>query len=72
MADRYYIRIGTDRGTGGYVKTYAGGNVTTTRRRRYALYWKDRDLAMRLVVAIREIEGVSARVTVMREKAEER
>lgn len=62
----FYIRLGSLRGEGPYVRTYAGGNVTTTRRRRSALFWRDRALVGRLVAAIRKVERQHARVVLLR------
>lgn len=59
MGYRFYIRLGKRRGEGAYVKTYAGGDVTTTRRRSHALWWGDRELVRRMVRAM----GSNARVT---------
>lgn len=68
MADAYFIRLGKERGKGPYVRTYAGGNVTTTSNRWAALSWRDRDLVLRLVSAIRKVEQKHARVAVLRSK----
>lgn len=58
---RYYLRIGPQAGEGPYVRTYAGGNVKTTKKRRRALYWRDYELVLRLAAAIKKVQRVSAR-----------
>lgn len=68
MSDRYYIRLGKERGAGLYVRSYAGGDVTTTFNRWAALHWSDRDLVLRLVRVIRKVDGRHARRTVLRAK----
>ncbi len=60
--DRWYIRMGESRQRGPYVKTYAGGSVTTTKRRSGALWWTDRDLVGRLVSAIGPCRAVRVQV----------
>jgi len=59
---KFYIRIGKRRGTGPYVNSYAGGDITTTRRRSEALCWSDRGLVHLLARVIREVDGRHARV----------
>lgn len=66
MADRYFIRLGKVCGQGLYVRSYAGGDITTTFNRWAALYWEDRDTVLRLIEAIREVDGRHARATVKR------
>ncbi len=69
MSIRYFIRLGNLRGRGPYVATYAGGDVTTVRRRcDGALFWIDPLTAKRLARAIRKVDGRSARVTAWRSR----
>lgn len=66
MSDRYFIRLGTSPKSGPYVRTYAGGDVTTTFNRWVALSWHDREVAYRLAQAIRNRGKWHPRVTVLR------
>jgi hypothetical protein len=66
---RYFIRLGETPKRGPYVRTYAGGDVTTTFNRWAALSWTDRDLVHRLAVAIRRRGKWLPRVTVLRTNA---